>query len=91
MLRRTRMKESYYRKYMPTSRRRVNESSHGYDLCIIYRDNVGPICCKIDEDYGISFDGSRAYFDVIREDGTTETMKIPVSAIEYIGDPSKWG
>lgn len=91
MLRRTRLKESYYRKDMPGSRRRMNESSRGYDLCIIYRDNIGPVCCKIDEDYGISFDGSRAYFDVIREDGTTETMKIPVSAIDYIGDPSKWG
>ena len=85
------MRESYYRKDMPRSRRRMNESSREYKLCIIYRDNVGAILCQIDEDYGISFDGSRAYFDIVREGGEKESVNIPVSAIDYIGDPSKWG
>lgn len=78
-------------KNLKTRQRQRNESlAHG-SLCIVYRDELGVVECIVDEQYGVSFDGTHAYFDILHDNGDSETIKIPVQNIVYIGDPKNYG
>lgn len=66
------------------NRRPINEDMNIDDdaICVVYRDNIGEVSVVIDRQYGISFDGSYAHFDV-----DSETLKVPVKDLIYIGNP----
>ena len=66
------------------NRRQINEDMDIDDdaICVIYRDDVGEVSVVIDRQYGISFDGSYAHFDV-----DSETVKVPIKDLIYIGNP----
>ena len=69
----------------------MKESSSYGSLSVIYRDDIGTVVCTVDEQYGISFDGTKAYFDIIRDDGDSESVRVPIKDIVYIGDPKNYG
>lgn len=78
-------------KNLQTRHKQRNESlAHG-SLCIVYRDELGIVECTVDEQYGVSFDGTRAYFDILHDNGNSESIKIPIQDIIYIGDPINYG
>lgn len=78
-------------KNLKTRQKQRNESlAHG-SLCIVYRDKLGVIECIVDEQYGVSFDGTHAYFDILHDNGDSESIEIPVKNIVYIGDPKNYG
>lgn len=84
-------RNSFRTKNLKTRQKQRNESiTHG-SLCIVYRDEIGIVECTIDEQYGVAFDGTRAYFDILHDNGDSESIKIPVKDIVYIGDPRNYG
>ena len=72
-------------------RRNLKEDFSKSSLCIVYRDDVGVVQDFVDEAYGISFDGTKAYFDVVRQDGNNKSVRVPIKNIIYIGDPENYG
>lgn len=84
-------RNSFRTKNLKVRQMQRNESiTHG-SLCIVFRDELGIVECTVDEQYGISFDGTRAYFDILHDNGDSESLKIPVKDIIYIGDPKNYG
>ena len=84
-------RNSFRTENLKTRHKQRNESlTHG-SLCIVFRDEMGIVECTVDEQYGISFDGTRAYFDILHDNGDSESLKIPVKDIIYIGDPKNYG
>lgn len=72
-------------------RRNLREDFSKSSLCVVYRDDIGVVQDFVDEAYGISFDGTKAYFDVLRQDGNSRSIRIPIKNIIYIGDPKNYG
>lgn len=84
-------RNSFRTKNMKTRQKQRYESlTHG-SLCIVFRDKLGIVECPVDEQYGVSFDGTHALFDILNDNGDSESIKIPVKDIVYIGDPRYYG
>lgn len=73
------------------SRRNLREDFSKSSLCVVYRDDIGVVQDFVDEAYGISFDGTKAYFDAVKQDGDSRSIRVPVKNIIYIGDPKNYG
>ena len=84
-------RNQFRRKNLKTRQKQRNESLARGSLCIVFRDELGVVECTIDEQYGVSFDGTRAYFDILHDNGDSESIKIPIQDIIYIGDPKNYG